>query len=105
VLCTVDEPEAVVQQLFSQLKPGGELRYMEHVASAGWRARVQRVAGATLWPRLFGGCHTHRDTEAALVDAGLHIVQSRRQWTLPQWLPLPVAEFALGRATRPELLQ
>ena len=37
VLCTVDDPDSVVRQLFSRLRPGGELRYMEHVASTGWR--------------------------------------------------------------------
>lgn len=34
VLCTVADADSVVQQLFSRLTPGGELRYMEHVASA-----------------------------------------------------------------------
>ena len=41
VLCSIDAPNIVVQQLFSRLKPGGELRYMEHVASRGWRGRVR----------------------------------------------------------------
>jgi SAM-dependent methyltransferase len=62
VLCSVDQPEAVLQQIFSILRPGGELRYLEHIASAGARGRLQRVADATVWPRLFGNCHTHRDT-------------------------------------------
>jgi len=101
VLCTVDKPERVIRELFSLLKPGGEIRYMEHIASQGWRGRVQQVADATVWPRLFGGCHTHRDTEATLVAAGFEVAQSRRQWTLPRWVPLPVSEFALGRAVRP----
>jgi SAM-dependent methyltransferase len=34
VLCSVADPEAVLQQLNSVLKPGGELRYFEHVASS-----------------------------------------------------------------------
>lgn len=101
VLCTVDRPDDVVQQLFSLLKPGGELRYMEHVASAGARGRLQRVADATVWPRLFGNCHTARETERSITDAGFSIVSGRRQWTLPKWMPLPVAEFALGRAVKP----
>jgi len=101
VLCTVDDAEYVARQLFSVLKPGGELRYMEHVASAGWRGGVQAAADATVWPRLFGGCHTHRDTEATLSGAGFELEAGRHQWTLPRWLPLPVAEFALGRAVKP----
>lgn len=101
VLCTVDDAEHVARQLFSVLKPGGELRYMEHVASAGWRGGVQRAADATVWPRLFGGCHTHRNTEATLSGAGFELRAARHQWTMPRWLPLPVAEFALGRAVKP----
>jgi SAM-dependent methyltransferase len=101
VLCSVDDADSVVRQLFSRLRPGGELRYMEHVASAGWRGRIQRAADATLWPRLFGGCHTHRDTERTIEAAGFTVDTARRQWALPRWLPLPSSEFALGRAVKP----
>src|SRR6478736_5428746 len=31
VLCSVGDPDDVLRQLFSRLKPGGELRYLEHV--------------------------------------------------------------------------
>lgn len=101
VLCSVDDPEAVVGQLFSLLKPGGELRYLEHVASDGARARLQKVADATVWPRLLGNCHTHRHTEDTIVGAGFRVTDSRREWTFPAWVPLPVAEFAIGVAKRP----
>ncbi|WP_396903680.1 class I SAM-dependent methyltransferase [Mycolicibacterium phlei] len=101
VLCSVADPRDVVRQLFSVLRPGGELRYLEHIASAGGRARLQRIADATIWPRLFGNCHTHRHTERDIADAGFTVASARREWTLPRWLPLPVAEFAIGRAVRP----
>ena len=52
VLCSVDDPDAVLRQLTSVLKPGGELRYFEHVASAGWRGGLQRLADFTVWPRI-----------------------------------------------------
>lgn len=101
VLCSVDDPNSVLRQLFSCLRPGGQLRYLEHVASRGWRGRLQRVADATLWPRLFGNCHTHRDTERAITAAGFDVDRGRREPTLPAWLPLPASEFALGQAHRP----
>jgi SAM-dependent methyltransferase len=101
VLCSVRDPSGVLGRMYSLLRPGGQLRYLEHVASAGARGRLQRVADATLWPRLFGNCHTHRDTERAIVDAGFEVDTSRREWTLPVWAPLPVSELALGRARRP----
>jgi SAM-dependent methyltransferase len=90
VLCSVDQPEAVLQQIFSILRPGGELRYLEHIASAGARGRLQRVADATVWPRLFGNCHTHRDTERAIGDAGFRPQTARHDLEFPAWVPMPV---------------
>jgi protein-L-isoaspartate O-methyltransferase len=101
VLCSVGDPDDVLRQLFSMLRPGGELRYFEHVASTGMRAGLQRLADATVWPRLLGNCHTHRDTEQSIVDAGFEVRAARREWVLPAWLPVPVAETAIGRAVRP----
>jgi len=100
VLCSVDEPDDVLRQLLSLLRPGGELRYLEHVASGGARARLQKVADATVWPRFFGNCHTHRHTEETIVGAGFQVASGRREWTMPSWVPLPVSEFAIGRAVK-----
>lgn len=101
VLCSVRDPGSVLRRLYSLLRPGGELRYLEHVASAGARGRFQRFADATVWPRLFGNCHTHRDTERSIREAGFEVDTSRREMTLPFWAPMPVSELALGRARRP----
>lgn len=101
VLCSVRDPGGVLRRLYSLLRPGGQLRYLEHIASAGARGHFQRFADATLWPRLFGNCHTHRDTERSIVEAGFEIDTSRREFTLPAWAPTPVSELLLGRARRP----
>lgn len=101
VLCSVDRPGDVLRQLYALLRPGGELRYFEHVASSGTRGRLQRFADATFWPRLFGNCHTHRDTEELISAAGFRPEISRRGHQFPAWAPVPVSEFALGRASRP----
>ena len=100
VLCSVADPDTVLRQLNSVLKPGGELRYFEHVASSGWRGSLQRLADATVWPRIAGNCHTHRDTERAVIAAGFSVDAARRQWTFPAWVPMPVSEVAVGRATK-----
>jgi SAM-dependent methyltransferase len=101
VLCSVDQPGDVLRQLHSLLRPGGELRYFEHVASRGARGTLQRAVDATFWPRLFGNCHTHRETEQIIIAAGFEPQTSRRGWQFPAWAPVPVSEFALGRAHRP----
>ena len=99
VLCSVDQPDRVVRQLLSLLKPGGELRYLEHVASSGARGRVQKLADATLWPRVAGNCHTHRHTEQTIVEAGFLVSGARREVPIAAWVP--VAEVAIGRAVKP----
>lgn len=71
VLCSVREPEVAVAQLRRVLRPGGEIRALEHVrADTPGLRRVQRVLDATVWPLLAGGCHTHRDPLATLEAAG-----------------------------------
>jgi SAM-dependent methyltransferase len=101
VLCSIDDPDNVLRQLFSLVRPGGELRFLEHVGSAGFRGRLQKVADATVWPRLMGNCHTHRDTEAAIVAAGFAVEGARREPAMPAWFPTPVAEYTIGRAVKP----
>jgi SAM-dependent methyltransferase len=101
VLCSIVDPDAVLRQLLSQLRPGGQLRYFEHVASGGLRGRLQRFVDATFWPRLLGNCHTYRHAERSILAAGFEVDGARRAQTLPAWVPVPVSEFALGRARRP----
>ena len=101
VLCSIEDPETVLRQLFSLTRPGGELRYLEHVGSAGFRGRLQKIADATVWPRLMGNCHTHRDTEASIVNAGFAVTSTRNEPALPAWFPTPVAEYTIGRALSP----
>ena len=100
VLCSVDAPDIVLRQLFSALRPGGELRYLEHVASTGPRAGMQRLADATVWPRLFGNCHTHRHTEQYIANAGFEVGGARHEWVMPAWVPMPGSETAIGRAVK-----
>jgi SAM-dependent methyltransferase len=101
VLCSVDDPDSVLQQLRSLLRPGGELRYLEHVSSGGIRGRLQQLVDATIWPRLAGNCHTHRYTERSIRAAGFEVSNARAEGVFPPWVPMPVSEFVLGRARRP----
>ncbi len=101
VLCSVEDPESVLRELHSLLRPGGELRYLEHIASSGPRARLQKIADATFWPRLLGNCHTHRHTEQTIAGVGFEVSGARREETMPTWAPVPVSEFAIGRACKP----
>lgn len=102
VLCSVGSPSAALAEMFRVLKPGGELRFYEHVASRGpVLSRMQRAADATVWPRLFGGCHTHRDSVAAIEAAGF-VVERAKDLTLKlAGISTPITPHAAGVARRP----
>jgi ubiquinone/menaquinone biosynthesis C-methylase UbiE len=80
VLCTVPDPASALGELRRVLKPGAELRFMEHVRSDRPRkARVQeRFDRWGVWPRLVGGCHCARDTLSAIEAAGFAVEGVRR---------------------------
>ncbi len=102
VLCSVPDQTRALAELRRVVRPGGELRFYEHVLShkAGI-ARSQRFVDRTFWPRAFGGCHTARDTAAAIAAAGFSIERQRRLWLAPVPLVVPVATHVLGVARRP----
>jgi hypothetical protein len=68
------DPAVATGELYRVVRPGGVLRFNEHVISERRAvARLQRAADATLWPLLSGGCHLGRDTLAELWRAGFVI--------------------------------
>ena len=102
VLCTVSDQGAVLAEIHRVLRGGGQLRFFEHVAAAepGSMRRAQRLVDATLWPRLFAGCHTGRDTAAAIASAGFTIDDLHR-FRFPATGPAsPAAPHIRGSATR-----
>jgi hypothetical protein len=56
------------------------------------------VLDTTIWPRLSGGCHTGRDTEAAIRRAGFHIDRLDRFLFPPK--RTPISFHILGAALR-----
>jgi ubiquinone/menaquinone biosynthesis C-methylase UbiE len=88
VLCTVPDQQAALAELRRVLRPGGQLRFLEHVRSPGQgKARIQTLLdGARIWPRLAGGCHCSRDTLSAIRAAGFSVEWSRSIDVGPSWM-------------------
>ena len=98
VLCTVTDPDQALAETRRVLRPGGSLRFYEHVRAeeprlARWQDRLERP-----WGCLVGGCHPNRDTVAAIAAAGLRLVQLDR-FDLKA-MPLLARPHVLGVAER-----
>jgi SAM-dependent methyltransferase len=78
VLCSVPSPARALAEVRRVLRPGGRLLFWEHVRGDGGLARAQQVLDATVWPLLAGGCHTGRDTVAAVEEADFAIERLER---------------------------
>jgi SAM-dependent methyltransferase len=101
VLCSVGDPDAVLRDLFRVIRPGGELRFYEHVrADEPKLARLQDMA-TPVWPFFAGGCHPNRDTGSAIERAGFEVESCRRFPFKPCFFCAPVAPRILGVARRP----
>jgi ubiquinone/menaquinone biosynthesis C-methylase UbiE len=100
VLCSVPDQAAALAVLRRVIRPGGELRFYEHVgAERQPLATFQRIV-EPLWSRVGGGCHLTRDTESALRAADFSIEHIDRLTFKPGLLARFSSPHILGVARR-----
>jgi SAM-dependent methyltransferase len=101
VLCSVPDQDRALAELHRVVRPGGQLRFYEHVIpnSQPKRLLLQVADHSGLWPRLAGGCHPARDTAGAIERAGFRIETIERIMFAASPLE-PSIPHILGTATR-----
>ena len=101
VLCSVDDQQKALAELMRVIRPGGELRFFEHVRSEASLHAAAQFAVQPLWSWLGGGCHPTRETEQAIRDAGFEIERIERFDFAPGFLEKLGGPHILGIARRP----
>lgn len=80
VLCTVEDPERILSEIYRILKPQGKLLFIEHVAAVNnegrlkWQKRLE-----PFWKIIGCGCHLTRNKEQNIVQAGFLLQDITRQ--------------------------
>jgi ubiquinone/menaquinone biosynthesis C-methylase UbiE len=101
LLCSVADPSAALREFRRVLRPDGELRFYEHVRSRDALFAAFQQAADLVWPRLMGGCHVRRQTQATI--EAVFTIQTCRGFRFPPdaWA-WPVAPRILGIARKAE---
>ena len=99
VLCSVSDVPAALAEFGRVLRPGGELRFWEHVRSRDpLFARYQQAADL-VWPHLMGGCRVQRQTQEAIAQE--FSIEACRGFRFPPFAAFsPVGPRVLGVARK-----
>jgi ubiquinone/menaquinone biosynthesis C-methylase UbiE len=102
VLCSVKDPGKALAEVRRVLRPGGELRFYEHVRYGhAFGALLQDIA-TPLWRWVGAGCHPNRDTERFIREAGFVIQEAVLTKPVPAVPPMAITRPHLkGIALRP----
>lgn len=73
VLCTIPHPERAIAEAKRVLRPGGAIRFYEHVRSSDPKIARRQDRILRPWRAFNRGCHPNRDTLQTMRKAGLRL--------------------------------
>lgn len=97
MLCSVATPATTLAELRRVLRPGGQLRFRDHVRSVRPVLGAAQNLAAPAWRLAFGGCQTDRETLAVIRAAGFSVRAPERFGFGPRHCR---TAHVLGRAER-----
>lgn len=98
MLCSVPDQDRALAEMRRVLRPGGELRFYEHVRSRRPVLGLLEDLIQPLWSLAAGGCHPNRRTVETIERAGFHVIDLEQFGFAPVLIQPPV-RHVLGRAT------
>jgi SAM-dependent methyltransferase len=99
VMCSLDDRPGALAEIRRVLRPEGILYFLEHtIAEQRLLRAVQRLADATVWPFLTGGCHTATNPVALIQAAGFTLIRQRRLRFPESRITMPATPHVLGAA-------
>ncbi|MCS7275930.1 MAG: class I SAM-dependent methyltransferase [Dehalococcoidia bacterium] len=101
-LCSLDDPRRALAEVRRVLRPGGELRFYEHVRYPDGPLALLQDVVTPLWSWFGAGCHPNRNAPRLLQEAGLELVRLEWSRPLPPLPPMCIARLhVLGVARAP----
>lgn len=98
VLCTIPDPVRALAEAKRVLRPGGEIRFYEHVRSKDAAIGAKQDRWLKPWRVFARGCHPNRDTVTEMRHAGFEFSELDEFDLIAKGVPKVVRPHAIGIA-------